>query len=168
MWYVIQVHTGMEENIRQQCRKEISPNLLIDCFIPYYEEKKHIKGEWKTFQKILFPGYVFLETEKVEQLYIDLKHIQGFTRLLGVGDEVIPLTEDEEEFLDTFGGEERVVPISMGVIENTKVRVLSGPLMGKEGYIKKIDRHKRKAYLEVSMFDRIQRIQVGLEIISKI
>lgn len=158
MWYVMQVYTGMEENIRTQCRKEILPDVLKECFIPYYEEKKRIKGEWKVFQKILFPGYVFLDTEKVEQLCIAIKHIQGFARVLGTENEVIPLTEDEVAFLNAFGGEERVVPISMGVIENSKVRILSGPLMGKEGYIKKIDRHKRKAYLEILMFDRIQRI----------
>lgn len=168
MWYVMQVRTGLEENIRLQCQREISSDVLKGCFIPYYEEKRHIKGEWRILKRILFPGYVFLNTEELELLCIDLKHIQGFARLLRTGDEVIPLTKDEVDFLETFSGKERIVSISMGVIENSKVRVISGPLVGKEGYIKKIDRHKRKAYLEILMFERIQRIQVGLEIISKI
>lgn len=168
MWYVMQVRTGLEENIRLQCQRKISSDVLKGCFIPYYEEKRHIKGEWRILRKILFPGYVFLDTEELERFCIELKRIHGFARLLGTGDEVIPLTEEEVGFLDTFSGEERIVPISTGVIENTKVKVLSGPLVGKEGYIKKIDRHKRKAYLEILMFERIQRIQVGLEIISKI
>ena len=43
----------------------------------------------------------------------------------------------------------------------------SGPLKGMEGYIWKIDRHKRKAYLEVPMFNGMQNIQVGLEIVEK-
>ena len=45
---------------------------------------------------------------------------------------------------------------------------MSGPLQGKEGYIKKIDRHKRRAFLEMPMFGRVQKIQVGLEIVAKI
>ena len=39
--------------------------------------------------------------------------------------------------------------------------------MGKEGYIKKVDRHKRKARLELEMFGRMQEIVVGLEIVEK-
>lgn len=64
MWYVIQVRTGSEDNIRLQCEKNISPNILKDCFIPYYEERRHLKGEWRTLKKILFPGYVFLDSEE--------------------------------------------------------------------------------------------------------
>lgn len=168
MWYVIQVRTGLEENIRMQCRKNISPDVLKDCFIPYYEEKKHIRGKWETQKKVLFSGYVFLDSEKVVQLYTDLKQVTGLTKLLKTGDEVIPLTEEEVEFLEDFGGEEKVVAVSEGIIENAKVIVKSGPLAGKEGYIKKIDRHKRKAFLEMPMFGRVQQIQVGLEIVSKV
>ena len=43
MWYVMQVRTGSEENIQLQCQKDISSDILEDCFIPYYEEKKNIK-----------------------------------------------------------------------------------------------------------------------------
>lgn len=39
--------------------------------------------------------------------------------------------------------------------------------MGYEGDIIKIDRHKRIAYVNVSLFDRITTVKVGLEIISK-
>lgn len=58
--------------------------------------------------------------------------------------------------------------MSKGIIEGERTIVLSGPLKGKEGYIKKIDRHKRKAWLEVELFGRIQNIQLGLEIVSKV
>lgn len=168
MWYVIQVRTGSEENIRLQCVKNISNEILDNCFIPYYEEKKHIQGEWKIQRKILFPGYVFLDSEELSKLYMELKQVTGLTKLLKTGDEVIPLTKEEVEFLWSFGGDKQIVSVSEGIIENTKVIVTSGPLIGKEGCIKKINRHKRKAFLEVNMFGRVQKIQVGLEIISKI
>lgn len=167
MWYVIQVRTGSEENIKTQCKKIISSDILKDCFIPYYEEKKHLNGEWKIQKKILFPGYVFLDSEELEDLFKKLKQVSGLTNLLGAGDDVVPLKEREMEFLISLGGKDQVVSISEGIIENSKVFIMSGPLTGKEGYIKKINRHKRKAYLGLSMFGRIQKIQVGLEIISK-
>ena len=167
MWYVMQVRTGSEENIQLQCQKDISSDVLEDCFIPYYEEKKNIKGEWKTQRKILFPGYVFLDSRQVVRLYSNLQQVSGLTKLLKTGDEVVPLTKEEVHFLKTFGGEEQIVAVSEGIIENSKVIVMSGPLMGKEGYIKRIDRHKRRAFLELPMLGERRRVQVGLEIVSK-
>lgn len=168
MWYVVQVRTGAEENIRIQCQKRIPETILTRCFIPYYEEKKRIRGEWVTQKKVLFPGYVFMITEDLEELYLQLRDVTGLTRLLGTGDEIVPLTSEEEEFLRRMGGEEQVVRMSEGIIEGEKVHVTDGPLQGMEGYIRKIDRHKRKAYLEISMFGRIQSVQIGLEIVKKI
>lgn len=167
MWYVIQVRTGLEENVRLLCMKKIPLGVLKEGFILYYEEKRHIKGEWKMQRKILFPGYVFLVSEEPKSLYKALKQVPSLTKLLGTGDEIVPLKEEEVAFLMALSGENQVVSVSEGIIENSKVIVKSGPLVGMEGYIRKIDRHKRKAYLEVAMFGRIQKVQVGLEIISK-
>ena len=167
MWYVVQVRTGSEENIRLQCERKIPHSVLEECFIPYYEEKKKIQGEWKIQKKILFPGYIFLVTEDVHEVWWQLKGVFGLTKLLKVDLEVIPLKEEEIRFLLAFGGKEQLVKMSEGIIENSKVIVTSGPLQGWEGLIKKIDRHKRKAYLELEMFGRKQLVQVGLEIVRK-
>lgn len=167
MWYVMQVRTGTEENILNQCQKRIPKGILEHCFIPYYEEQRHIQGKWVIKKKILFPGYVFVITENLELLYENLKQIIGLTKLIGSGQEIIPLTEKEQHFLQEFGGDDQLVAMSEGVIENSVIRVTSGPLQGKEGCIRKIDRHKRKAWLELEMFGRSQMIQVGLEIVSK-
>ena len=168
MWYVVQVRTGTEENIRLQCNRKLAKPVLENCFIPYYEEKKRIQGNWTIQKKVLFPGYLFVITEQVDELYQQLKQIIGLTKLLALDDEIVPIKPQERDFLLTFGGDEQIVRMSEGIIENSQVKILSGPLMGKEGCIKKIDRHKRKAYLEIPMFGRMQRVEVGLEVVAKI
>lgn len=167
MWYVIQVRTGTEENILAQCGKKIPPAVLERIFIPYYEEKKHIHSEWIVQRKVLFPGYVFAVTEEVEKLYEALRSVIGVTKLIGTGKEIVPITEKEKQFLLEFGGEEQLVEMSEGIIVGDRTIILKGPLKGKEGMIRKIDRHKRKAWLEVEMFGRRQEVQVGLEIVEK-
>lgn len=166
-WYVMQVRTGTEENICIQCKKDIEEDVLEKCFLPYYEEKRRVQGEWRTLKKVLFPGYVFAITKDMEKLYQQLKKVIGLTKLLGTGREIIPLTEKEVAFLVRFGGEDQVVAMSEGIIIGSKVIVNSGPLQGMEGYIRKIDRHKRRAYLEIPFFGRTQNVQVGLEIVEK-
>lgn len=167
MWYVVQVRTGTEESIRKQCEKNIGAGVLNDCFVPYYEERRRIRGEWATLRKVLFPGYVFIVTEEHEELYKNLKTVIGLTKLLGTGREIVPLTEKEQKLLEKMCGRGHVVEMSEGVIEQSQVKVMRGPLMGMEGYIRKIDRHKRKAWLELKMFGRRQMVQVGLEIVAK-
>lgn len=138
------------------------------CFIPYYEEKKKQNGSWNTLQKILFPGYIFMITEDVEKLFFHLKTIEGMTKLIGTGNDIIPLTEEEIIFLQRLGGDEQIVSMSEGIIEGTQVIITSGPLMGMEGLIQKIDRHKRKAWLDLELFGRMQQVEVGLEITRKV
>ena len=57
--------------------------------------------------------------------------------------------------------------MSKGLIEGNQIYITQGPLKGKEGLIVKIDRHKRLAYLQLSMFHKELIAKVGLEIISK-
>lgn len=172
MWYVIQVRTGSEEKIVVQCQKIIQEqdcegSALRKCFIPYYEQKRRYEGAWHTEQKKLFPGYVFLVSDNLEQLQESLTEIVGLTKLLGIGEEIVPLMEEEVQWLKKLGGDSQVVEASIGVIEHDEIRIVSGPLEGMEGCIKKIDRHKRLAWLEVAMMGRIMEVQVGLEVVEK-
>ena len=80
---------------------------------------------------------------------------------------MIALTEEETKLLLNFGKEEQIVTVSQGIIIDDCVKVLSGPLVGREGLITRIDRHRRKACLALPMFGRIQNIEIGLEILEK-
>ena len=126
-----------------------------------------MRNKWTTLRKVLFPGYVFVITDEAEELYKKLKKITGLTKLLGTGREIVPISEDEQTFLRKFCGKEQVAVMSEGIIEGSQVRVTSGPLLGMEGYIRRIDRHKRKAWLEMELFGRKQMIQAGLEVVAK-
>lgn len=167
MWYVLQVKCGNEEAIVDQCRKIIDSEVLQRCFVPYYEDMKKYGGKWHKEKSILFPGYIFLISENLQMLYVSLKEVIGLTKLIGTGEEIVAISDEEIAFLETFGKQEQIVKMSKGVIEGDKVVMISGPLQGNEGYIKKIDRHKRKAYLEIELFGRKIEAQVGLEIVEK-
>ena len=110
---------------------------------------------------------MFLVSEEKEKLFFELKRIIGLTKLLGIGETIVPLTAEEVDFLLSFGQKEQVVEMSEGIIENDCVIITKGPLKGNEGLIKKIDRHKRKAWMEIQMFGRTMEMQVGVEIVMK-
>lgn len=87
-----------------------------------------------------------------------MSNITSAIGLLKTGGEPVLLNDEEENLLQTFGGRRQRVGLSESVIEQLKIRVYSGPLVGKEKYIRKIDRHKRKAVLEMPMFGGMKKV----------
>lgn len=168
MWYVMQVYTGREEKMRDLCLKHIEKPLLEDCFIPMYEQMKKYEGEWHKETRKLFPGYLIMVTDQIYELIVELRKIDGYKRVLGDMECLIPLSEAEMALLRRLGGEKQVVEMSVGVIENDKVEIISGPMKGMEGCIRKINRHKRTAKIEVNMFGRVTEATVGVEIVRKV
>ena len=57
--------------------------------------------------------------------------------------------------------------MSEGVIEGDRIVVLKGPLVNRTGWIRKINRRKRTAYLEIEMFGRTIQTKIGLGIVRK-
>ena len=164
---MIQVRTGSEKEIVKQCRTVIPQEILESSFLQYFEEMKRYQGSWHRQKKLLFPGYVFLISKDSGVLYQGLKKVIGLTKLLKTGEQIIALTEAEKAFLLKLGGEEQLVKMSTGLMEQDRIVILNGPLKGLEGYIKRIDRHRREACLELPLFGRMLDTKVGLEIIAK-
>ena len=167
-WYVVQVRSGREEKIINACHLYVDASALEECFLPRFQRMKKIRGQWQEVEEVLFPGYLFFISDDVTKLYQELKKIPDLTKLLGKREqEFFPLPEEEVAFLKSFGKEDHVVDLSIGYIEGEKIMVTSGPMKGKEGLIRKIDRHKRLAFIEVEFLGELRSAKVGLEIISK-
>ena len=168
MWYVIQVASGKELRTLRLSEKQIDNALFDECFIPHYEVKKKYHGTWHKRREILFPGYVFLVTDRIEQVAHELRALPMFTRLLGNSENFIPLSLQEIALISAFTSEKhRDIAMSEGIMEGDTIVVIKGALVDHSGLIQKVDRHKRIAYLSMEMFGRPMTVRVGLEIVAK-
>ena len=173
MWYVVQVTGGREQSVLEKIQHQVSPETYESCFVPRFEARKRISGQWKTKTDVLFPGYVFVDTRTPQRFRVELNKVSAMTKLLcGKGEDgnpvFMPLTDDEKTLISALiGQDDHVLRMSEGIIEGDSVRVLRGPLRGYEMLVKKIDRHKRVAYLCVDMLGRQNSVKVGLEIVEK-
>ena len=167
MWYTIWVQTGHEEKIRELCVKLFKNGVYDEIFIPKCEQKRRYHGSWHLEKSAMFPGYVFVVTNDAEKLHNSLKNIQRFTKILGDKDDFIPLTRDEIDFLESFSGRDRIVKMSEGYMVGDRVVVTKGPMVDFDGKIKKVNRHKRTATIEISLLGKITEVNVGLEILHK-
>lgn len=166
MWYVIQVCSGREEYARDLIEKYKCQEYIEACRIPLFVRLRKQGNIWYPETKVLFPGYLFVKTENAAELYEHLRVIPRMTRLLGTGKEIVPITAQEEKFLVKIGGDDLVVGMSKGIIEQKQIKIMSGPLRNMEGSIRRIDRHKRLAWVSVKMFGREMEIPLGLEVLQ--
>lgn len=167
MWYVMQVTPGGENKTVQMCQRIVEEDYIDEIFVPELEQMKRFKGEWHKVKKIMFPGYVFVSTQKELDLYENLKSVPTLTKILKTGEDITPVTPREEDFIKKLIGKDKVAEVSVGYIEGDKLIVTEGPLIGMEGLVKKIDRHKRIAILQMEMFGNLTEVTMGLEVLSK-
>ncbi len=168
MWYAVWVRTGQEQKVLDLCVEKIEDREAFEeCFLPKYEKPRKVNGQWVKREEILFPGYLFFVAENPERLQGALRGIPEFAKVLGDEDGAIPLYEEEVEFLQKHINEKKVFEMSVGEIVGEKLVILEGPMMGLEGKVVYVDRHKRCAVLEVEFFGRVVKMKVGLEIVGK-
>ena len=167
MWYVIQVITGDEKNTVNMCKAIVHESTEHEFFIPETDRKKRLKGKWHNIRKPMFPGYVFISTEGMDELYEELKNVPKLTKVLGTDNMVTPISQPEERLIKRLTNKQHVAEMSVGYIEGDKLIISEGPMIGMEAMVKKIDRHKRIAILSITMFGNSTDVTMGLEVLHK-
>lgn len=172
-WYVLSVKCGYEETacevINKICNKD-----------EYYAFTPRMKLRYKNLDnnikiyKPMFQGYIFIKThynpkKSLTELMPVIKLSNNIINLIGKDNlENMCLDTSEKDYILRFCDDKYLLKCSKGIIVGDKIIIDSGPLQGFESNIKKIDRHKRKALIELSFLGDIRKINVPLEIISKV
>lgn len=168
MWYVVQTTSGQEDTAVEKCRKAIPTAIATKIFSPSYECMRRYLGAWHIKIQKLFPGYVFIESEDAKELEKCLENISGVVTPVVIGGGFYPIREDEQELLSEMFDPVYCIRYSLGYIVDEKLIVEEGPLLGKAEYVKKIDRHKRIAFMLIHLFGEEKRIEVGLKVPARL
>ncbi len=166
MWYVIQTHSGSEHDVCTWINTYVDQSLFERCFVPLYEDVWRKDGIGHINVKKLFPGYVFVETDNINAVYVKLKELPKMTSVLSMdgdkGDFLTPIYSEEEEFLNTIlsGGMLRVSYVEIN--KNRKIKNIIGPLEYFRNNIIKMDVPHRRAIVELEMMGEIRTIKFGL------
>ena len=175
-WYTLFVKTGYEHTIVNQ----ICSAWLVDelkPFVPMYDARFKKGGRIISEKRRCFPGYVFIESEtRGVEFYISVKPFvylsQDSLKILRYGngnlDQSFELNEKEQGILEKLINDERCIEMSQGLVEGNSVTIVGGPLIGLEGLIKKVHRHKMEAIIELEMMGARREFTVGLEIIDRL
>ncbi len=171
MWYVVQALGNEDiEKVCGKCRTAMPEGVVKELFIPRYICLKHFKKEWHEKLLPLFPDYFFLDTEQPEEVQERLKPLSRIMKPVRVGKDFVPVYPEEQRFLEELMDERHVIQKSTGNLIDGQFEIYEGPLQDEKKYrlIKKVDRHRRLANLEVQLLGTVRQVQVTLEIVKKI
>ncbi len=133
-------------------------------------EKWFSNSQVKEYQNILmYPDYIFVKSDldkdafsrKYNEVFMS---ISRFAELLTYEDLISVDTQEQILLEKMFNGCD-IVKHSSGTIVNSVLKIENGPLKGMESLVKKIDRHKRIAFLNCGVLGQVMKIP--LEVISK-
>jgi transcriptional antiterminator NusG len=174
-WCVLFVKTGAEERLLKRVISSVEVSLISPFIIKKEKYFRKSSGVEEGIRKnICFPGYLFIETDLptkklVESIQEVIQHTKGIYRILSyTNTKDIFIHEHELSMLKTLCDEAACIKNSTGIIIGDKIQIKSGPLIGMESMIKKIDRHERNATIELHLLGGIYNITIALEIIAKI
>ncbi len=162
IWYVLKCPKGSEAEYTEKYRKLATSNgerlQEVVCF--EYQRMMRYGGSWHLERKKLLPGWVFLSgTEDM---------VSGGYEVGGCeADKTVSPIPYGIPFVKMLCQEEYLIGMSRGIIKDGKPVITSGPLKGRESLIRRIDRHKRTAEIEIPLGEKKMRVTVGLEIYEK-
>lgn len=168
MWYAAQTTCGKERTAIEECRNALPENLAARIFVPRYQYMKKYQGQWHTEEAAAFPGYVFIESEKPAELEEALLRIPHTVTPVCIGGGFYPIRKEEEIFLRQMLDEQDCIRCSIGYLVDGQLMVWQGPLKHAVERVRKIDRHKRLAEVEVRLFEESRQMKLGLEVKAKV
>jgi transcriptional antiterminator NusG len=176
-WIILFVRTGLEEKIVRELREKLNDNKYLP-FLPTVETPRRSKGVIHKERKLLFPGYVFVQTEIeadsiAERLKSALKSTisrKDIYTVLHYGDNEkdVAMREQERLFWERLFDSEFCITGSFGFIVGDVIQIKSGALVGMESRIKRINRHKREAVVEMEVMGAVRVVRVMLEVAVRV
>ena len=164
--YAIFTREGCEETLKNEIEERFI-RLEEEVYILMVNRLKKYDGEYRIVARSLFPEYVFIDTEDDDRLSINLRRNREIRALLFSSDpdeNIVVLGKEEEKILDRLCGKDHILDISYGYKDEDGVHITTGPLVGMERIIKKVNRHKRIAVIEIDFLSKKKELIVGLDI----
>ena len=163
-WYVVHTYSAYESTVKATIEKTVQSRQLQDQILAISIPMETVteiteSGVSKTYDRKLYPGYVFVKMVYSDDTWHVIRNIRGVSGFVGASsNEPIPLTEDE---VYEMGVEKREIVVNYSVGDT--VRIVDGPLSSFTGTVESIELDKNAVSVIVSMFGRETSVEFELD-----
>ncbi len=168
-WYVVHTYSAYENTVKATIEKTVQSRGLQDQILSVVIPVETVTeitdaGVSKTFERKLYPGYVFVKMVYSDNTWHAIRGVRGVSGFVGAsGNDPIPLTDDE---VHEMGVEKREIVVNYAVGDT--VSILDGPFSSFTGVVEAIEIEKNSVSVVVTMFGRETSVEFELDQIEVI
>lgn len=115
----------------------------------------------------VFPGYVFVRCELNKEIWLAIKKTSGVVRILGYGDDPVPVPDHEVESLRLILAAKPQVEGHARLRKGDTVRVVKGPMRGVIGTLIEIARNRHKLVVSVNLINRSVSTTIDARLVER-
>lgn len=156
-WYVLQVMTGAELDCRRHASASGFRAVVPTRIIPELRN-----GRWSEREIVMLPGYVFVRCLGTVEHYYRLSSIPETIRILPGNGSYRPVPEDQMRWILELANAGEPWGISTASNREGRLKILTGPLVGREHLVLNWDKRRRRAKILIRVLDERRMIDVGL------
>lgn len=160
--YCIFCRSGQERSVVSRLKSSY-PEMEALAPLRIVPEKRD--GKWTDREHVLLPGYVFVYA--LGRLPVGIKQKEPHIyRLLDYDEDMRSLFgEDREYAMWLLRHHGQIIP-SKVLCQGDEVTVVDGPLKDCQGTIKKLDKHKRRAWISFKFAGEMRTVSLGVEFLQ--
>jgi transcription elongation factor/antiterminator RfaH len=162
LWYVIHTKPGGEDRVRINLH-----NQEIETFSPLLETYRYCNGKMIPKIEPLFSNYLFARLD-LELHYYKVKWTRGVNRILGSGNEPIPISENVIRTIKERSGKDNLVKLDDELKDGDIVQVNSGPFKSLRGVFQKMMSSKGRVRILLSLIGVDVPVQISRWQIKKV
>ena len=169
-WYTIKVQNNREKSVSERLKTEMRREFEeeLNFFIPTQGVMSVKNGKKVLKDQLLYPGYIFVETDCIDKVSHLVKTTNGSTNVLR-DNKGIPIILKQSEIERMFGEKEaNKAMLESSFTLGETAQVINGPFAKFNGKIQELNEEKNKVKVEVLIFGRATLVELTLVDISKI
>lgn len=170
-WYVVHTYSGHEnkvaETLKQRAQTLHLTDKILKVLIPTQEKIQIKRGQRKTVNEKIFPGYMLVQLELTDDAWLAVRTTQGVTGFVGVGAKPKPLPRHEVEAIQKYMTQ-AAPQYKAEFTEGEAVKIVDGPFNEFLGTVNAIDEAKGKVEVLVSIFGRETPVELDFLQVQKV
>lgn len=174
-WYVVRVHTGQEDRIRDRLLRRVKADKLehrIPQVLVPVERVTEVKaGKKRIVSRKVYPGYLLLQadlgpadgeqSEEDKAVWFALHETPGFGDFVGGGARPTPMAPEEVEAILARMQDSEVQPrLAVKIRPGDLVRIKEGPFEGFDGSVEEVLDSKGLLRISVTIFGRATSVEI--------
>ncbi|MCA9370132.1 transcription termination/antitermination factor NusG [Candidatus Woesebacteria bacterium] len=170
-WYVVHTYSGHEnkvaETLKQRAETLNLTDKVLEVLIPTQEKIQIKRGQRKTVNEKIFPGYMLVHMELTDDSWLAVRTTQGVTGFVGIGNKPSALPKHEVEAIQKYMSQ-AAPQFKAEFVEGEAVKIVEGPFNDFLATVRTINEEKGQVEVLVNIFGRETPVELDFLQVQKV